>query len=433
MLMTGKYARNTGITTNIMQGLDLALDTAEITFGEVLKSAGYQTAYLGKWHLEQPEVNKKESRALQDVSGWDAYTPPGPYRQGFDFWHAYNVDNDHFDPHYWGNDTIRIEPERWSPDHETDVLLNYLKNRNKEKPFAAFVSWNPPHSPFVAPDTFRLLYDTATMKMRPNVTVPDIKEQQRNYYAAVSSIDYNFGRILTFLEENNLDENTWVVFSSDHGEMMGSHGFIKEKTMWYEESIGIPFLIRGPGLTRTGRDNRLVAVYDFMPTLLGLMGLPIPEDVDGRDLSGEIQLDNYDSTETVLLAHYAYLSGHHELVPDVAYHPVLQQGIQRRKSGYDLDQIGYRAVTDGRFTYVVDRKPVDEPGLSFNWHICDPEMDYPSAPEITRTTFLYDKKKDPYQMHPLDLSKAEHRETVERLEKELASWLSQTNDAFPVN
>ena len=107
-----------------------------------------------------------------------------------------------------------------------------------------------------------------------------------SYFAAITGIDEQFGRILAILEEEGIAEDTIVVFTSDHGEMMGSHGLMG-KDVWYDESLLVPFIIRWPGGISPGRDDLLFSAPDIMPTLLGLMGLTesIPSAAEGSNYS----------------------------------------------------------------------------------------------------------------------------------------------------
>jgi arylsulfatase A-like enzyme len=189
-------------------------------------------------------------------------------------------------------------------------------------------------------------------------------------------VDEQFGRILQCLKDEGLEGNTIVVFTSDHGEMMGSQGRMY-KSVWYEESLGIPFLIRWPGRIRPGREDLLLSVPDVMPTLLGLMGLErhIPSQVEGADYSG------------ILLRR----QGHR---PASAIYLNHDPG---------SPELGARGVRTLRYTYVIDRTVGGE------------------------ERYLFDNLKDPYQMRNLIGAKP-------ALEKELQAevdvWLERTGDPW---
>ena len=156
------------------------------------------------------------------------------------------------DPHYWQDTPEQIKPGKWSPEFETDKALEYMENhKDDENPFALFVSWNPPHLPYeLVPDEYYEKFKDADVCWRPNVPkemrTPEMETKARQYFAAVYGLDLQFGRIYEYLRENGLEENTILVLSADHGEMMGSHSKMS-KNNWYEESIHIPLMIRQKG------------------------------------------------------------------------------------------------------------------------------------------------------------------------------------------
>ena len=121
-LMTGKYPLSSGFFTNCKKGLSLRLKDEEICVGQVLKKSGYETAYIGKWHLDEPEQNICEF-PKSGARDWDAYTPPGVRRHGFDYWYSYGTYDMHLSPHYWHDSDEMIKVNKWSPEHETDKAI----------------------------------------------------------------------------------------------------------------------------------------------------------------------------------------------------------------------------------------------------------------------------------------------------------------------
>ena len=299
MLMTGRYPLTNKMIVNSMLGLKQELSVDETCIAEVLKRAGYSTGYIGKWHLDSPSLNHSDS-PKDGADGWDGWTQPGPRRQGFDFWHAYNTNNNHFHPHYWENSRKKQYFEEWSPKHETDVAIDFIQKAKNDKPFALFVSWNPPHPPYVAPKEYVELYEGKELPLRKNAQP---RKWQKNYYGAVTSIDAEFGRLIKFLDSRELLDNTIVVFTADHGEMLGSHGY-DQKTVFYEESINIPLIIRWPGKIKPKRNEMIFNAFDFMPTLLGLIGLQIPETVEGTDYSATLLGRDSAEPDSAFIAHY---------------------------------------------------------------------------------------------------------------------------------
>ena len=173
-------------------------------------------------------------------------------------------------------------------EHETDVAIRFLRDAaGQEEPFALMVSHNPPHQPFdLAPSTHRHRYNKlppAELLPRPNVEFDSAGGEEAvasaaQYFAAVSAVDEQVGRLLAEVSTLGMAQNTIVIFTSDHGMQLGSHGLMY-KNVPCEESMSIPFLIRWPERIPIGvDDSTVISSMDFAPTLLGLVGIPAPAD-----------------------------------------------------------------------------------------------------------------------------------------------------------
>jgi arylsulfatase A-like enzyme len=233
-----------------------------------MKQQGYTTGYIGKWHLSGDRRNPVDARN----------------RRGWDFWAVRNCSHQHSTPEYWLNDAK--EPVRvpgWEPDVQTELAVEFIQ-KNRQSPFCLFMSFGPPHNPYKAPNQYVERYRDKTLTERPNVPVSNT-ETLRQYYAMVTSLDTCVGRLHDTLDAAGIAEDTIFVFSSDHGDMLGSQGQSLKQRPW-EESINIPFIMRYPRRIEAGqRRDWLVSSVDVMPTLLGLCGLPIPSQVQGLDYS----------------------------------------------------------------------------------------------------------------------------------------------------
>ncbi len=304
MLLTGMFSNNSGVSTNCVANRpvsDLRDDVRCIS--DVFHDAGYNCAYIGKLHAHHPTPNDPDrpGHYVEDqVPAWDAYTPP-ERRHGFDYWYSYGTFDVHKHPHYWDTDGHRHDIDQWSPEHETDKALAYLANnegqRDPSRPFFMMVSYNPPHSPYRSTDDcpeedYRLYAHRSLgdLLIRPNADTTMTKAPSvRYYFASVTGVDRQFGRILDALDSLGLADNTIVVFSSDHGETMCSQGTDDPKNSPYAESMNVPMLVRYPGRVTPGIDTELImSSPDIMPTVLGLAGLgaDIPAGVEGRNYSG---------------------------------------------------------------------------------------------------------------------------------------------------
>jgi arylsulfatase A-like enzyme len=339
-LVTGRTPLSLGLVIN-----DIPLKTTEVSVAHAFNDAGYATAYIGKWHL--------------DGADRPAPVPPGPRRQGFQYWMGANFEHNYDRSHFTDNEgNVRVW-DGYDAEAQTTHAIEYLEGRDRTKPFCLFLSWGPPHHPYrTVPQKYLDMYDPDAIPGRPNC--PDVPKQDLwGYYAQTTFLDDQFARLMAALDAMGLAEDTIVAFSSDHGDMHGSHGLYKKQWPW-DEAIKIPFLLRGPGITPGKRDFPISAI-DVMPTLLGLAGADVPETCEGVDLSPFIRGERSDSPETVLLMNPCPFS-----IGD-------PRGEDQVPTFRGM-RMEYRGVRSSRYTYV---RTIDRPWL------------------------LYDNEADPYQMNNL--------------------------------
>jgi len=365
-LMTGQYPLTHGVFVN-----DVPVLGAPTYLAEVFRDAGYDTAYIGKWHI--------------DGHGRSAYIPP-ERRKGFDYWRVRECTHDYNDSFYYADGPEKLWWEGYDAIAQTRDAERYLRSCDPARPFMLMLSWGPPHDPYeTAPEAFRGLYRPEDLILRPNVPdelAPQAREWLAGYYAHCSALDWCFGELLKTLEAAGVAEKTLVVFTSDHGDMVGSHGARNKQRPW-DESILVPLLLRYPALF--GREERRVETPinspDLMPTLLGLAGLPVPPTVEGHDfapfLRGEAEApDPAALIELPACFHqYAYWNG-----------------------GRD-----WRGLRTQRYTYVIDRE--------------GPWM-------------LYDELEDPYQLRNRIADPA-YVAVQSQLDTDLRRRLEARGDAFP--
>jgi arylsulfatase A-like enzyme len=281
VLLTGKYPLSHKAVAN-----DVPLPPDDASWGNVLRDAGYRTGYIGKWHL--------------DGVPRDRFTPPGERRHGFDYWAAWNCSHAYFNARYFRDDPEPVSIDGYEPDHQTDLAIDFLRKQSGD-PFFLIISWGTPHAPYqLVPEEYRSLYDPEALELRPNCVDPD-RRALADYYAAITALDYNVGRLMDALDEEGLAQDTIVVFTSDHGDMLWSQGHVKKERPW-EESILVPFIVRWPDQTPAGEQHdALLATVDVMPSLLSLMGVPVPEGVEGADLSAAMRGGSCDGPESAFL------------------------------------------------------------------------------------------------------------------------------------
>ena len=248
-----------------------------LTLAKVLRQEGYDTGYVGKWHL--------------NGDGRSAFIPP-ERRQGFDYWKALECTHLYNQSYYYGDGPEKLAWPGYDAIAQTKDAENYLRARaTNSRPFLLVISWGPPHSPYdTAPPPYQAMYDPAKIVLRGNVPPESAAASRRDlagYYAHCSALDDCAGELLQTLRETGLDGNTIIVFTADHGDMLGSHG-LSAKQKPYDESIRVPLLFRCPPSLhiQPRRLPAIIASEDFMPTLLNLCQVPIPLTVQGLDYSG---------------------------------------------------------------------------------------------------------------------------------------------------
>lgn len=277
-LLTGQFPMTHGLFIN-----DVPLSNKAVSIAQAFAGGGYQTAYIGKWHVD----------GSGDRAG---YIPPNR-RQGFEFWKVLEcTHNYNHSPYYAGDSDQKLTWEGYDAIAQTREAQRYINEDVHDKPFLLMLSWGPPHENyFTAPQKYRDMYKPADIKLRPNVPDALAEETRKNlagYYAHCTALDDCVGDLLETLRKKGLLDNTIFVFTSDHGDMVGSQGQRKKQRPW-EESVRIPLLIHWPaGLGSAGRvTDKLIDAPDMMPTLLSLAGLAIPKTVEGRNLSAYVRSD----------------------------------------------------------------------------------------------------------------------------------------------
>lgn len=391
-LLTGLFATSHGMVIN-----ELRLHPNQRALGHVLSDAGYQTCYIGKWHLYANQLgHHTEPR--------NSFVPRGPFRMGFDGeWYGYNFHHNSYGEgayyHTESPEKIHYGPGVYEPAAQTDLALDFMRRATqKDAPFTCVLSWGPPHDPWTpdnTPDEDCGRFADVPFPHPPNYKPendpyaddwarlkPENREKleswRRHYYAQTTSLDTLFARLLRGVDELGLCDNTLVVFTSDHGECFGAHGR-RAKNIFYDEAIRVPFLMRWPEKIPAGQQSdACLSSIDLLPTLLGLLELDAPEGIEGEDFS-----------------HLALgKSGPEPL-------DALLQGTGPTAAWGDGHE--WRAVRDQQFTYARYRRDGAE--------------------------MLFDHRADPYQLQNL-ATDATQSATLERLRARLAERLAAINDSF---
>jgi len=314
-IMTGRYPHSTGCVAN-----NIALDASVPTIVELFRDRRYRFAYMGKWHLgDEVFVQHGFDHWVSIEDNYRPHYGPDRDRGTLSSYHHWLVEKG-FTPDHEGKDGVRVFsrrkavslPPRFTKPHFLAEEMERFIEAHGDEPFVACVNFLEPHMPFTGPYNDR--YNPARLRLPASFYAePDPNEPERcrlmrehyrvhghggqdlsgeegwrricaNYWGLVTLVDEAVGRILAALHRAGLDERTIVVFTSDHGDMMASHRLLA-KTVMYEEVVRVPLLVRVPWLPGRGRRvGAPVSQVDLVPTLLDLMGQPVPEELEGYSL-----------------------------------------------------------------------------------------------------------------------------------------------------
>lgn len=291
ILLTGRFPHENGTPVN-----DVPLKQDQPTIAKVLQKAGYYTGFIGKWHLHGgPRM--------------PGFVPPGPARQGFDYWGANICSHAYFNSQYFRDDPTPIPIKTYDSIAWTDLTIEFLeKAKARKQPFCLYVQHTPPHDPYLLPPGHEKDYQPGDIQLRKNwkdgAKRGGTRKDIAGYYSAINFLDQEVGRILKRLDELGQRENTIVYFLSDHGDMLGSQGTFLKRKPW-EESTQVPGIMRWPRAIRPGR--KLDAVFshiDAIPTLLGLCGVPVPDTMHGYNYANYILGKSSRTPESAMLTIY---------------------------------------------------------------------------------------------------------------------------------
>ncbi|MDA1044938.1 MAG: sulfatase-like hydrolase/transferase, partial [Verrucomicrobia bacterium] len=336
-------------------------------FGEVLRDSGYHTGYIGKWHI----YGGNRERGV----------PPGPLRYGFD--HEFFTNN--CDLNFWADSAFyyndegkRVKLGKFESDGHTDQALKFLDQHAGEKPFALFLSLHPPHNwghGYPAREEYTKRYDPATIKLRPGTPDrPGIRSDYQGYMALCTDVDDNVGRLLDKLNEKGIANNTIVVFTSDHGDILKSHNVMDWKKSRPEHvSSRVPLIVRWPGVLGARVSETVMGTLDLMPTVLGLMGLAVPESCQGINHAMALKADKDGKADSV---------------------PMFFWGC-----GSD-----WRGVYTSRYTY-----SFEPPGATKGINV------------------LYDRQEDPHEVNNL-FNSPDHQELRKTMHALTLKWMAKFHD-----
>ncbi|MGY6647695.1 sulfatase family protein [Wenyingzhuangia sp. IMCC45574] len=377
-ILTGKHSHKNGFYKNE----NTVFDGTQFTFPKALQASGYQTAIVGKWHLESNPT-------------------------GFDHWEILPGQGDYYNPDFVNKDGKHLE-KGYITDIITEKAKNWLTNRDKNKPFMMMVQHKAPHRTWMPAErhlhafddveipepttlfddytgrgtaakeqdqtiehTMELGKDSKVEGVDPRTTLARVKNRMskselaawnkayepknkkfieanltgkalvkwkyqrylKDYLRCVKAVDESVGEIQKYLKENNLDKNTIVVYSSDQGFYLGEHGWFDKRFM-YDESFRTPFIVSWPGVTQGSVNTDLVSNLDFAATFLEMAGVEIPEEVQGESLVPILKGKTPKDWRNSLYYHYYEFPGWHM----VHRHEGVYDGRYKLMNFYDLKE-----------------------------------------------------------------------------------------------
>jgi arylsulfatase A-like enzyme len=371
-ILTGLYPHQNGVTSNTRPRLKPGV----ITFPELLKRRGYACGLIGKWHLGR---DQQPQRGFEDL--WITYKRPGPG----------------LDPELFVDGEWRPH-EGYVTDILTDYAIRFVEERSGE-PFFLWLNYKGPHYPYVPPPGPEFAYDVASLPLPANMdddlsgkpgaqrtalphklfretSLQEMRRLLSVYYAMISSLDHNVGRILDRLQELGLEEETLVLFMSDNGYMHGEHRMLSKGPMLYEELVRTPMIMRWPGRITPGtKVQALVSSLDLFPTLSRAAGVSPPPGLAGAEL-------------------WPLLAGQATSLREALFFEYEAAKLMR-------EPVPMRGVVTERYKYTR--------------YLDDGEE-------------LYDLRNDPQEMRNL-IGEKDHRETADALRERLAEWRRTTGDA----
>jgi arylsulfatase A-like enzyme len=401
-ILTGTYSHVNGVTT-----LASKLDGRQLTFPKLLRKHGYQTAVIGKWHLGHGGIHDPT---------------------GFDYWNVLPGQGLYHNPEMIEMGRKKVY-RGYATDIITDLSLKWLEARDKDRPFCLLCHHKAPHRPWVPDERHAHLYENieipepetfdddysdraraaaeAKMRIESDLNPRDLKEPVppdltpdeekrwkyqrfiKDYLRCIASIDDNVGRLLDYLDEEGLTENTIVIYTSDQGFFLGDHGWFDKRFM-YEESLRMPFIIRYPREIKPGTVNEnMILNVDFAPTFLDFAGIEVPEEMQGVSFRPLLNGELPQGWQTSMYYRYWMHLAHH----------------------YVYAHYGIRTMRYKLIYYYADA--LGQPGA----------VDEPKEPEWE----LFDLEKDPYEMKNV-YDDPEYADVVRELKAELRRLQEKVGD-----
>jgi arylsulfatase A-like enzyme len=300
-----------------------------VTLGQALRAGGYRTFATGKWHNGKESFNRSFAEGADIFFGgmtdhWNVpahrYDPSGEYNsrlpQCVDALHGKQVVYKHAD---------HITPGLHSSEMVCNAGIDFIRRQDDAQPFFAYIAFLAPHDPRVMPEAFKRMYDPKAVQLPPNFagghpfdtgalrirdeelaafprSPEEVREHIADYYAMISHLDAELGRVTEVLEAKGMLDNTVIVLAGDNGLAVGQHGLFGKQSC-YEHSVRVPLVFAGPGIPKGRKTDAYSYLFDIYPTLCGLAGVPVPATVEGRDLAPAMRGEGATPRDTLYFAY----------------------------------------------------------------------------------------------------------------------------------
>ena len=310
--MPSRAMINTGRNLCELDGNGEKIPNCHVTIGESLKKAGYHTYGTGKWHNGTDSFSRSFCGGDNIFFGgmWDhwnvpvnEYDPTGEFDNEInfvmDFWLTNQPQKVHCD---------KFNPGIHSSEMVTNTAIDFLDKYEEEKPFYLYTAYLAPHDPRTMPEEYLDLYDENKLKLTSNIKNQHfdygilkcrderlaaypredkvVRKELKEYYAMITHLDFEIGRVIDKLKEKGLYENTIIVMCGDNGLALGQHGLMGKQSS-YEHSIKMPLIVSGKGIPHKKVESN-VYMMDIYPTILELIGEEIPESVTAKSFANAI-------------------------------------------------------------------------------------------------------------------------------------------------
>ena len=400
-IFTGLFPHNHGQLTNVGDNFNGVFDKNILdkkSWTQVLSDNDYLTGYVGKWHLPKEGENK-----FWGLANWHLYRSYYDELKNMGIEHFYDYHGSHLMDSEWG---ISNPPaygksgldynqmqETWSTDKTISLIEQY---KDAENPFMIMTSFKGPHWDYMVPEPYDTMYDPRSIEKwgnfdDPFINKPEIQQKEilrwnaghltwkdwqemiAAYWGYCTYIDSEIGRIIKYLKKMNLYDDTVIIFSTDHGDMIGSHRIFNKGFQMYEETHRIPLIVRDPDSSTPGDViNSFVSHVDLFDTICDYANISNDTKTDGFSLTGLSNDQNNNARDSIFSEFH----------------------------GYEPCLTSIRMVRTKQWKYVYNPFSVDE---------------------------LYDMESDPYEIHNL-APRIGHKAVLNRMKERMIEWMRATND-----